>query len=89
MMSAVLLAMGTYAVFVFDRFGMQVMTAPRGAVRMLLIGFYGWLWLAGAAWVIARFRTGRAQSFAVGFRVAGYAHLPLMLVAIAIQIFSI
>lgn len=87
--SASLVAMGAYAVLAFDRFGLQGLFAPRATIRMLLTGFYGWLWLAAASWVIARLVLSRSAPFPNLFRLYGLAHLPLLIVAITIQFFSI
>jgi hypothetical protein len=86
---AFVVAMGAYAILAFDRFGVQGVTAPRGTVRLLLTGFYGWLWLAAAAWVIGRFVLGADTPFATVFRLYGYAHLPLVILAVVIQVFSV
>ena len=87
--SAVLVAMGAYAILAFDRFGVQGVMSPRGTVRMLLTGFYGWLWLAVAAWLLGRWIFTTDASFGTVFRLYGYAHLPLLVLAIAIQIFAV
>ena len=86
---AALVAMGAYGVLAYDRFGPQAFFDPRATVRFLLTGFYGWLWLAGAAWAIGRILLSSDASFASVFRLFGYAHLPLLVVAIAIQLVSV
>lgn len=86
---AALIVGGTYFVFAFDRFGMQGFVEARATVRMMLVGLYGWLWLAGAFWLIAR---GGFGYLGTPRRIApfvGHAHLPLLLVAIFIQVVSI
>ena len=87
--SAVMVTMGAYAIFVFDRFGVQSFLLPRASIRMLLIGLYGWLWLSGSAWFIARRFSGVEAAFDQVFKLYGYAHLPLLLLALAIQIVSV
>ncbi len=67
--SAVLITMGAYAILAFDRFGIQGLLAPRATVRILLMGFYGWLWLAGAAWLVGRFVLATQAPFATVFRL--------------------
>lgn len=86
---AALVAIGAYALLAFDRFGVQGVTDPRATVRLLLVGFYGWLWLGGAAWLIARFALPSGAAFPVVLRLYGNAHLPIVIVGIAIQIFAI
>jgi hypothetical protein len=56
---------------------------------MLLTGFYGWLWLAGAVWVIGRFALAVETPFTVVFRLFGFAHRPLLVVAITIQFVAV
>jgi hypothetical protein len=87
--SAVLITMGAYAILAFDRFGIQGLLAPRATVRILLIGLYGWLWLAGVAWSVGRLVLATQAPFATVFRLYGFAHLPLLLVAITIQVVSV
>lgn len=86
---AALLVLGSYLVLALSRFGMQGLFEPRAAVRMLLTGAYGWMWLVGATWAIAR--VGFRSPIAVRslFPVIGHAHLPLLLVAIFIQFVSV
>lgn len=84
-----LVAVGAYAILAFDRFGIQGVVEPRATVRLLLVGFYGWLWLAVAAWLIGRLALGSEARFTTVFRLYGNAHLPLVFVAIAIQVFSV
>lgn len=84
-----LVAMGAYGVLAYDRFGPQAFFEPRATVRFLLTGFYGWLWLAGAAWVIGRTLLNSEASFLSLFRLYGYAHLPLLVLAITIQLVSV
>lgn len=86
---ATLVAIGAYAILAFDRFGVQGVVDPRATVRLLLAGFYGWLWLVIAAWIIGWFVFGTDTGFATVFRLYGNAHLPLVFVAIAIQVFSV
>ena len=86
---AALVAVGAYAILAFDRFGVQGVTDPRATVRLLLVGFYGWLWLAGAAWLIARLALGAETRFTTVLRLYGNAHLPLVVVAVAIQVFAV
>ena len=82
-------AIGAFAILAFDRFGVQGVIEPRATVRLLLTGFYGWLWLASAAWLIGRFVFGGEARFSTVFRLYGYAHLPLVVLAVTIQVVSV
>lgn len=86
--SAALVAIGTYAVFAFDRFGFPALLQPRPSVRLILVGFYGWLGLAIAVWAIGRFVLGQEASLGLLFRLYGFSHLPFLVVAITIQFTS-
>lgn len=86
---AALVAVGAYAILAFDRFGIQGVVAPRATVRLMLVGFYGWLWLAAAGWLIGRYMRGTDPGFATVFRLYGNAHLPLVFVGVAIQVFAV
>jgi len=80
---------GAYLVFAFDRFGMQGFFEIRATIRMMLTGLYGWLWLVGASWVIARFAFGYQGPPSRLGPLMGHAHLPLLLLAVFIQFVSI
>ncbi len=84
-----LIVFGTYLVLAFDRFGMQGFFEVRATVRMVLTGFYGWLWLAGATWAIARFLFRYLGAPGQLPSLFGHAHLPLLLLAVFIQFVSI
>ena len=84
-----LIVLGTYLVFAFDRFGMQGFFEPRATVRVMLTGLYGWLWLVGATWLIIRFVFGYAGPVVSLVPLFGHAHLPLLLVAVFIQLVSV
>lgn len=84
--SASLMVIGAYALLAFDRFGVQGVIEPRGAVRMLLAGFYGWMGLAAGSWLIARRVYGGPAPFLPVVRLFGHAHLPLLLIGITIQV---
>ncbi len=86
--SAALVTIGAYAVFAFDRFGFPALLQPRPSARLILTGFYGWLWLAAAAWAIGRYFLDLDSSFGMVVRLYGFAHLPLVVVAITIQFTS-
>lgn len=56
---------------------------------MMLVGFYGWLFLAGASWLIARFRYNADAGFLTAVRLYGFVHLPLMALAVVVQVLSV
>lgn len=87
--SALLVALGAYVVLAFGRFGIQGVLEPKVPVRLILVGLYGWVWLAGASWGVARFAFGVTASPVTVFRLFGHAHMPLLAVAVTIQIASI
>lgn len=82
------MVLGAYLVFAFDRFGTAAFFEPRAAVRMMLIGFYGWMWLVGAMWLIARAAFGSTGSPSPLVPLVGHAHLPLLVLAVFIQFTS-
>ena len=82
-------AIGAYAILAFNRFGLQGFLAPRAPIRMLLVGLYGWLWLAGAVWLIARTRFRSTVPFGPVFRLIGQAHLPLLMISVTIQALAV
>ena len=86
---AALITIGAYAILAFDRLGIQGMVDPRATVRLLMVGFYGWLWLAVSAWAIGRVVLGADAALATVLRLYGNAHLPLVFVGIGIQVFSV
>jgi hypothetical protein len=86
---AALIVIGAYAVLAFDRFGMQGLAAPRASARLILIGVYGWLWLAAAGWILGRLALKARARFGLLFRLYGYAHIPLLAVGLTIQVISI
>lgn len=87
--AASLATLGAFAVFAFDRFGIQALVAPRPTVRMLLTGFYGWVWLAGTVWIVVRYTMASTARFDSVLRLFGYAHLPLLAVALTVQVTSV
>ena len=88
MSTAAVNGIGAYLLLAFDRFGFQGFQSPRGPTRLLLIGVYGWLGLSAAMWLVARWR-GRDAEFVTVFRFVGYAHMPLLLVGIVLQMTAI
>lgn len=83
-----LVVVAAYLVLAFDRFGWPDF-ALRPTVRLILIGFYGWIGLAVASWLIARRLFASAGSPSVLIRLTGHAHLPLLFVALFIQVISV
>lgn len=83
-----LVVLGGYLMFALDRFGWPDFS-PRATVRLMLTGFYGWMWLGVALWVLVRLASGSFGPLAPFVRLVGHAHLPLLLVAIFIQVVSV
>lgn len=84
-----LIVMAAYVMVAFDRFGMQAVLEVRAVARVMLVGFYGWVWLVGATWVIVRSAFGFLGSPARLAPLMGHAHLPLLLLAVLIQFGSV
>lgn len=83
-----LVVIGAYLVVAFDRFGWPDF-AIRATTRTVLVGFYGWMWLAVASWIAVRLATGSRAPIADYVRLTGHAHLPLLLVAVLVMIFPV
>ena len=47
------------------------------------------MWLTLASTFVARHRSGKTAVFETAFKVFGYAHLPLLLLALTIQVVSV
>lgn len=86
---AALVALGAYLVFAFDRFGLLGIFEPRATVRLMLTGLYGGLWLVGGAWLVARVAFSHSGPVWPMVPLFGHAHLPLLVVAVLIQLFSV
>ena len=89
MASAAATAVGAFAFFAFDRFGFQAFIAPRATARILLVGFYGWIGLSLAAWLIARRVFASVPPLSEVVRIYGYAHLPLLILAFVVQLIAV
>ena len=87
-LGATVLVLGTYAVLAYDRFGWPDF-AVRPTTRLVLTGVYGWLWLALASWLIVRLRFATPGGPGSFLRLTGHAHLPLLLVALVIQVAAV
>lgn len=72
-----------YVVLASDRFGWPVY---RATTRVLLIGLYGWAWLALGTAVTVWVVFGKTGSLGALGRLVGHAHLPLLVVAIFIKV---
>lgn len=84
-----LIVVGAYLVVAFDRFGLLGFFEVRATLRIILTGLYGWLWLVGAAWLIARWAFGHRGSGRSLVPLLGHSHLPLLLLAIFVQFVSV
>ncbi len=82
------LVLGTFLLLAFNRLGWPDF-ALRATTRFVLIGLYGWLGLALATWWLVRLAYRRADSLPTLFRLVAHAHLPLLFVAIVMQVTSV
>jgi hypothetical protein len=85
---ATLIVVGAYLVLAFDRFGWPDF-ALRPTARLVLTGVYGWVGLALAGWAVTRSVSGAHSGPTMFIRLTGHAHLPLLLLAILIQVVSV
>ncbi|NNC91791.1 MAG: hypothetical protein HKN80_04805 [Acidimicrobiia bacterium] len=84
---AALIVLGTYLLLAFSRFGWPDF-AIRPTTRFLLVGLYGWMWLAVASWLVARAVSGPAP-LSASVRLTGHAHVPLLLLAAFVQLVAV
>ena len=82
------IVLGAYLLLAFSRFGWTDF-AIRPTTRFMLTGFYGWLWLAVSAWLVARVASRSRVSLFSVIRLTGHAHVPLLLLAVLIQLVSV
>lgn len=82
------IVIGAYLVLAFDRFGWPDF-AIRATTRMVLIGFYGWIWLALSSWAAFRLASGAPASPTSYLRLTGHAHLPILLIAAFLLVFPV
>lgn len=85
---ATAMVIGAYLVFAFDRFGWPDF-AVRPTARLVVTGVYGWLGLAAGCWAVMRLIGGRSAPLPTLIRLTGHAHLPLLLLAIFIQVVAV
>ena len=91
---AMVLVLAASVVMAWSRFGGVAVDAPRAFLRMVLVGVWGWLGLAAAIWLIVRLerRTtgltgeGRPAPLERAIAVVGFAHAPLLLLAVVILV---
>ncbi len=83
-----LVVIGAYLILAFDRFGWPD-SAFRATTRTLLVGLYGWLWLAVVPWIVVRMTTTSRAPLSDYMRLTGHAHLPLLLVAILVFVLPV
>lgn len=81
------IVLGAFMLLAYNRFGWPDF-ALRETVRFLLVGLYGWLWLAGASGVAGRLFYGIRQPFPTLVRLVGHAHLPVLAVGLATLLLS-
>lgn len=87
-LGATSVVLSSYLLFAFIRFGWPDF-ALRPTVRLLLIGLYGWIGLALAAWAISRLMFSTTASPRDMVRLTGHAHLPLLVVGVVIQVAAV
>jgi hypothetical protein len=71
-----------YGLMAFNRFGLIAVLSPRALLRMLLIGFYGWLGLAAVGWFFARSSNDTTPSARLAAVATGVVHSPLIALGI-------
>lgn len=91
--SALALAVAASVVMALNRFGGQLIDAPRSFVRLTLVGVWGWVGLAFAVWLIATPMPVSADqagdppssgSFRHTLAAVGFAHTPLLVLGLVI-----
>lgn len=93
---AAALVLGAWVLMAWSRFGAQGLTAPRVAVRFVLVGLYGWLALAVLVWAAGRLADqllarpgggpeGAGPELARIVQFTGLAHRPLIILGFVIQ----
>lgn len=87
-LGAALVVLFAYLIFAFDRFGWPD-SALRPTARFMLTGLYGWIGLTIVAWLIARLLFAASGSPFSMIRLTGHAHLPMLLLAVFIQVMSV
>ena len=84
-----------YLLLAVNRFGVLGFTAPKAAVRLVLVGVYSWLILAGFLWLVGRYASSSSSSDPSGQPrptlpmaavAVGTAHAPLLGTAIFIAV---
>jgi hypothetical protein len=86
--TSLLIGISAYVILALDRVGLQAVLYPRPAIRLVLAGFYGWLGLATAVWLVGRRRVPEVGLRTV-FRLIGFAHTPLVVLGLTIQFMSV
>jgi hypothetical protein len=82
------MVLGAFGLLAFNRLGWPD-SALRATVRFLLLGLYGWVGLSVAVFIVIRLiykRTGSPLKLLLLF---GHAHLPLLVVAVFVQVVSV
>jgi hypothetical protein len=85
---AMMMVTGSHLVFAFDRFGWPDFAA-RPTTRPVLAGADGWLGLAAGCWAVMRLIGVSSASLPALIRLTGHALLPLLLLAIFIQVAAV
>lgn len=85
---SIAIMIGAYLMLAFDRFGWpDFAVGPTG--KWILVGASGWLWLAAAPWLVTRLFEDDGPPMEPLLRLVGHAHLPLLLVAVLVQVAAV
>ena len=93
LMSKLIMVVIAYLILAVNRFGILGFTAPKAAVRLVLVGVHSWLLLAGFLWLVGRFGSSPAGSSSpprptlpMAAVAVGTAHAPVLGTAIFIAV---
>lgn len=93
-------ALGAWLIMAWSRFGFQGVSAPRAAVRFMLIGFYAWMGLALLLWLASKLIADSNPNSSPSpdpapdpvpdpvtlIRLTGLAHRPLVVIGLVLQV---
>jgi hypothetical protein len=89
--SATALVVVSSSLLALSRFGGLVTVAPRPFVRLVLVGVWGWIWLAASVWLVATIvaRSMPRMPLRTAFATIGLAHVPLLAVAVVVLVAAV
>lgn len=85
---SIAIMLGAYLILAFDRFGWPDFALGPTA-QWMVVGVVGWLWLALAPWLTVAMSDRPVGSLRSVLVLVGHAHLPLLLVAVVIQVVTV